>query len=547
VRQTTDYQARILPATPDDPSHPTPSHPGIRLPPALVYPLIFGVVYIAHLPLLSLPYFWDEAGYYVPAARDLLLTGSLIPHSTVSNAHPPLVMAYLALWWKLLGYHPAVTRSAMLWIASFGLAGLFRLARRIANVEVAVASTLCTALYPVFFAQSSLAHVDLAAAALTFWALYSYFEERPVATACWFSLAALAKETAVLAPLALFLWETSCHFMRKKRQDGSSWLAPRKGYSLELLLPLVPLAVWYAYHYRQTGYVFGNPEFFRYNVQSTLNPLRILLALGLRLWQTFGYMQLGLLTLAMLLAMWRPAQRDKSGERPRIAVATQLALLAVVSAYILAMSFIGGAVLARYMLPLVPLVIIVAISTLWRRVHYWRAIVLIVVLAFIVSLFRNPPYGFSMEDNLAYRDYIVLHEDAARFLESRYSSSRVLTAWPASDEITRPYLDYVRRPLRVFRIEDFTVDEIMSAADMRSRFDVALVFSTKYEPPRPLLDRWSAWEHLKTRFFGFHRDVPPAAAAQLLGGEIVFTERREGQWIAVIEIARMQEARFSTP
>ena len=26
------------------------------------------------LPLLRLPYFWDEAGYYIPAARDLLLT-----------------------------------------------------------------------------------------------------------------------------------------------------------------------------------------------------------------------------------------------------------------------------------------------------------------------------------------------------------------------------------------------------------------------------------------------------------------------------------------
>ena len=49
----------------------------------------------------GLPYFWDEAGYYVPAARDLLLSGSLIPHTTVSNAHPPLVMAWIALWWKV--------------------------------------------------------------------------------------------------------------------------------------------------------------------------------------------------------------------------------------------------------------------------------------------------------------------------------------------------------------------------------------------------------------------------------------------------------------
>ena len=71
--------------------------------PALVFVVIFIVVFLLHAPLLKLPYFWDEAGYYVPAARDLLLNGSLIPHTTVSNAHPPLVMAWVALWWKLVG------------------------------------------------------------------------------------------------------------------------------------------------------------------------------------------------------------------------------------------------------------------------------------------------------------------------------------------------------------------------------------------------------------------------------------------------------------
>ena len=155
----------------------------------------------------ALPYFWDEAGYYVPAARDLLLTGSLIPHSTPSNAHPPLVMGYLALCWKIVGYAPVVTRVSMLGIAAFSLLGVFRLAKRIANAEVAMASALCTALYPVFFAQSSLAQVDLAAAGLTFWALLAYVEDRRGSAVIWFSLAALAKETAILVPAALALWE----------------------------------------------------------------------------------------------------------------------------------------------------------------------------------------------------------------------------------------------------------------------------------------------------------------------------------------------------
>ena len=63
-----------------------------------MFAVIFVFIFLLHAPELQLPYFWDEAGYYVPAARDLLLTGRLIPHTTVSNAHPPLVMAWLALF-----------------------------------------------------------------------------------------------------------------------------------------------------------------------------------------------------------------------------------------------------------------------------------------------------------------------------------------------------------------------------------------------------------------------------------------------------------------
>ncbi len=514
--------------------------------PALVFAAIFIAIFLLHLPLLQLPYFWDEAGYYIAAARDLLLTGSLIPHTTVSNAHPPLVMAWVALWWKVVGYAPVVTRTAMLVVAAVSLLGVFRLAERVANTEVAIASTVCTALYPVFFAQSSLAQVDLAAAGLTFWALCAYLEDRPIATAICFSLAALAKETAILAPAALAGWEILRVSMKKyvvtaaldcPVEQGSTAAARR---TLLLLIPLLPLTLWYAYHYLRTGYVFGNPEFFRYNVAATLSPLRFLLALIGRLWQVFGYMHLWLLTIAMLLAMLLPPVKDDSVERKRIAIPVQLIFLAVVSAYVVVMAIIGGAVLARYMLTAVPLVIIVAASTLRRRLRYWPAAIAVVGVVFIAGWFWNPPYGFSPEDNLAYRDFIVLHQDGERFLEARYPMARVLTAWPASDELRSPWLGYVTRPMQVVRIEDFSLDEVVSAADFRKNFDVALVFSTKYEPPHPLLQRWKKWEDLKARFFGFHRDLPPEAAAQILGGNVVFKEERKGQWIAVIEMQQSE-------
>jgi len=516
---------------------------GFRPSSGIAFALIFAGIFLLHAPLLRLPYFWDEAGYYIPATRDLFFSGSLIPHSAPSNAHPPLVMAYLATCWKLTGSSILVTRSAMLLVATFSLLGVFRLARRAANPEVAVAATACTALYPVFFAQSTMALIDLAAAGLVFWGLEAYLSGRLPAAALWFSLAVLAKETAVLAPVALLAWELVCPWVSRFFTTPIC-LRERTAASVVLLVPIPVLGLWYTYHYWRTGYVFGNPEFFRYNVQATMSPLRILLALAMRLWQTFGYLHLWVLTLLMVWAMTRAPLQIGGEERPRIRVPVQMVFGVVILAFVTALSVVGGAVLARYMLTVVPLVIILAVSTLWRRIRAWRWLIGSVCLAFVVGLLWNPPYGFSPEDNLAYRDYVVMHQDAEGFLQEKYPTARVLTAWPASDEISQPYLGYVARPLRVVRIEDFTTEEIMSAAEARSRFDVALVFSTKYEPPHPLLQSWRPWDNVKTRLFGFHRDLPPAVAAQLLGGRVVFTEARQGQWVAVIELERVEDARL---
>ncbi len=72
----------------------------------MAFPVIFVALYLSHLTLLRLPYYWDEAGYYIPAAWDFFRTGSLIPTSTLTNAHPPLPSVYLALCWKASGFFP---------------------------------------------------------------------------------------------------------------------------------------------------------------------------------------------------------------------------------------------------------------------------------------------------------------------------------------------------------------------------------------------------------------------------------------------------------
>src|SRR5437870_6065202 len=86
-----------------------------------LYSIIFAGIFLLHASLLRLPFFWDEAGYYIPAAYDLAHDHSLIPHTTLDTGHPPLPAAYLALWFTISGWKPAVARIAMLLLAAFAL------------------------------------------------------------------------------------------------------------------------------------------------------------------------------------------------------------------------------------------------------------------------------------------------------------------------------------------------------------------------------------------------------------------------------------------
>ena len=60
--------------------------------------------------------------------------------------------------------------------ALLSLLAVFRLARSQLNLPAAIATALLTAIYPVWVAQSTLAHADIFAAAFTLWGLALYLE-----------------------------------------------------------------------------------------------------------------------------------------------------------------------------------------------------------------------------------------------------------------------------------------------------------------------------------------------------------------------------------
>ncbi len=530
------------------------SAPSPQQPLWLVFAPVFTVVYLLHLTLLRLPYFWDEGGYYIPAAWDFFRLGTLIPQTTLSNAHPPLPSILLAAWWKLTGFHIYSTRLFVCIVASVALVAVFRLARLLANESTAWTVLALTAIYPVWFAQSTLAHADIFAAAFTLWAV-SFYVQRPdwvagtpqivssaISAGVLFSLSALSKETAIVVPAALFCYEAWLTW-RDARADTHLSTRRHRPFLIATAAPLLPLLAWYAYHHAKTGFTFGNPEYLRYNATANLSPARVLLSLWHRLIHLTVHMNLFvpvLLTLAVLLL---PRERA----RPAIARGAVGALVVVLLVHWMAFAVLGGALLTRYLLPAYPLLLMLCVVVWQQRTRWWPAVAVLSLAAFAIGCRVNPPYPFAPEDNLAYRDMIVLHQHAIHELQARYPTATVLTAWPVAADLQRPELGYVHTPMKTTELQNFSAEQVRKAAEEPGRYDAALVFSTKYNPPAGGINLAARHADSDALYFDAHRDLLPDEIARMLGGRVVWQQQMHGQWAAVLHFDRSYDAEGEVP
>ncbi len=294
------------------------------LPLWMIFPVIFAALYASHFTLLALPYYWDEAGYYIPAAWDFYRTGSLIPITTLTNAHPPLPSIYLALWWKASGFLPEVTREAVLLVASLGLLAVWRLAMRLVGVvSVAFWTVLLTGLYPIWFAQSSLAHADIFAAACTLWGLVFALparDRKPWAAALWFSAAALCKETAIAIPLTLAAVSLAEAFRKQEADPNPADRRRLLGETARLSSCILPLVAGTHGTTQRRDFCLAIPNSCATTRSPRFDPLRFLAAFGHRLLHLTMHMNMFvpvLMTIAALLLAVRPGAdgKDRAASR----------------------------------------------------------------------------------------------------------------------------------------------------------------------------------------------------------------------------------------
>ncbi|HYK18357.1 MAG TPA: glycosyltransferase family 39 protein [Bryobacteraceae bacterium] len=474
---------------------------------AALFVLIALVLLAAHSPYLALPYFWDEMGQFVPAALDIYHDAAWVPHSTVPNSHPPGVMASLALVWKVFGYSIPATRAAMLLLASIAAFVTWRLARVLLPAWTLVPVILLL-LDPLFYTQSMMAQLDMPAMVFTLIALLLFFEDRHVLAAAACVALVLTKETGALLPLILggALW-----FDRRRRKEAFYYVVP---------FPI--LAVWFFVLWRTTGHLFGDAGFTHYNIGYALNPVRASLSLLRR----FYYLCLadcrwiGFLAIALA---WRRTKLFSTR-------AWKITWL-FIGAHTILVSVLGGAELERYLLPVIPLVYSAMVAA-WSTVPLFARILGFAALAasLVLSLFTNPPFPFPYENNLAMADFVVLHHDAAQYLERNYPTETVYTAWPLTQALRNPVFGYVDKKLAVAETVDLRSSTLHALNPQNVR--VLVLYSRTWEPEWGVL-RYPAVEQFLKRYYEYDRQMNSDEVLRRFGLVPVRRWERRGQWVEI--------------
>jgi 4-amino-4-deoxy-L-arabinose transferase-like glycosyltransferase len=425
----------------------------------------FAALLIAlHLAYLKLPYHWDEIGQFVPAALDIYHQGAFVPKSTVPNVHPPVVMALLALVWKVFGYSIPSARVTMLVVASFGVLFCFLLAIRLARGRAgapAFAAALFLIASPLFYAQSMLVLLDMPAMVLTLLALLLFLDGRWISCAAACTVLVLVKETALTTPFVFAVW---LWFKEGKRSEALYFAAPA-----------VTLAGWLFVLHRATGFWLGNEEFAAYNATGTLEPFHIFFALLRRAWFLFVADGNFIGSIALFVG-WATLK----GREWRIVFWVAAAQTFVVTVF-------GGAVLERYLLPVLPLVYIAMATATSAYPKSWRLVSNTgMIAALVAGWFWNPPYPFPLENNLAMVNFVKLQQDAASYLEAYAPNKRILSVWPLTAALSNPDFGYVQKPIQTV-IADGQQLTALAGVD-RSKYDVLVTFTRDWPVEGHLLD-----------------------------------------------------------
>lgn len=238
--------------------------------------VVVAVFVLFKAPYLGLPYYWDEAWVYQPAAEALRTDGpGLLPTSLkpdLSRGHPLLFHALAATWGSLVGNSPVAYHAFALFLSCLLLLVVYGIGRSLSSARSGLCAAVLLVVHEPFLAQSGLLLPEVMVASLTLLTTYAFWKNRPVLLTCATSGLLLTKESGLVVVLALCLWSITLAVLARDSVERNGNLR-LLGATLLGMLPLGSFVLmqrqaygWYLYP-EHLGLMSWSMEDLRYKVE----------------------------------------------------------------------------------------------------------------------------------------------------------------------------------------------------------------------------------------------------------------------------------------
>jgi len=211
---------------------------------------------IYKFPLLSIPYYWDEAWSYKPAIEEMVKNGStLLPSSITSETykgHPLFFYFITSLWLKVFGNTIFISKLFALFISVSLMITTYFASKLLTNNKIiSLFAVLLLAFQAIFIAQSTLVLPEMLLALLSLLSLLFYFKKKKILYIVFGSLVLLTKETGIVLFASIFISNILFNF-NEIRNNFIKYIKD----NYYLILPVIPVVLFFILQKLFAGWLF---------------------------------------------------------------------------------------------------------------------------------------------------------------------------------------------------------------------------------------------------------------------------------------------------
>jgi 4-amino-4-deoxy-L-arabinose transferase-like glycosyltransferase len=421
--------------------------------PIFAFFIALAVIIFIRRDAFNLLFFWDELGLYVPYTFTFFRNGL---HFTADYTFPPLAHPPLFFWMiaglaKIIGWGIPAFRIMTFVAGAAYVSGTYMLARcrtRQLTSSLIALALLCA---PVNLSEVALAQADLAAAAFSVWTLVALEKRKWKWATFLLALTSFANATFLVIVPAYAL---GFYLLQTKRTAVKDTL-------LFVLPAILVCALWFIYVLSLpsqskvvTGSLLANMTFFR-------GFSFLFYRFAHRAYQIGFIDGRWILTLSIVAAVLWSKKKLKALDP------TLWVFLAAIVLETIFLTFFGVSH-QRYFMVILPMLyvwggwslVVLAEKAVpmgflnWFTPRRLVRIILLLIAAYGFVMWHDHPNKYSqLEYRAYYQDQVRAMNQVADDLQKMKNGPVILTSWPLSHALQRPYLLYVKQPLNVLEFD----------------------------------------------------------------------------------------------